>query len=107
MWIHPVHSVHDLSTRDLSTHPQQEPPADAPADTTGPAFDTTWATTRQAEPSTSRFEETMVSGNKIYVVLAVVLIIWFGLVLLLFRTDRRLSRLEQQVDANESDRSQV
>jgi CcmD family protein len=49
----------------------------------------------------------MVSGNNIYVVLAVVLIIWFGLVLLLFRTDRRLSRLEQQVDANESDRSQV
>lgn len=108
MRIHPVHSVHGLSTR-----PQQEQAADAPADTnaTEPAFDSTWATTRADEPAPpstgSGFEETMVSGDKIYVVLAVVLIIWFGLVLLLFRTDRRLARLEDRVEANDSDPPQV
>lgn len=108
MRIHPVHSVHGLSTR-----PQQEQAADAPADTSAAesAFDSTWATTRTEEPAAppagSTFEETMVSGDKIYVVLAVVLIIWFGLVLLLFRTDRRLARLEDQVEANDSDPPQV
>jgi hypothetical protein len=104
MRIHPVHSVHGLSTR-----PQREERGDAAADTsdTEAAYDSTWATTEEVQPTTSRFEETMVSGDKIYVVLAVVLIIWFGLVLLLFRTDRRLARLEDQVEANDSETSQV
>jgi len=104
MRIHPVHSVHGLSTL-----PQREEREDAAADTsdTEAAYDSTWATTQEVAPTTSRFEETMVAGDKIYVVLAVVLIIWFGLVLLLFRTDRRIARLEKQVESNESDPSQV
>lgn len=40
-------------------------------------------------------ERAMLAEDKLPVVLAVVLVIWFGLLLLLFRTDRRLARVEQ------------
>lgn len=44
-------------------------------------------------------ERVMLSNEKIYVVLAVVLIIWFGLAFLIFRTDRKLDRVERALDA--------
>jgi hypothetical protein len=40
----------------------------------------------------------MGQGGKIYVVLAVVLLIWIGLVTVLFRTDRKIDRLERRLD---------
>lgn len=43
-------------------------------------------------------ERVMLAQDKLPVVLAVVLVIWLGIALLLFRTDRRLSRIERQLD---------
>ncbi|MFO8099475.1 MAG: hypothetical protein R6T83_07630 [Salinibacter sp.] len=40
----------------------------------------------------------MLPDGKIYVVLAVVLIIWAGVVVMVFRTDRRIDRLERDLD---------
>ena len=40
----------------------------------------------------------MLSQDKLFVVLAVVLIIWFGLVFFVFRTDRKLHRLERTLE---------
>ncbi len=48
--------------------------------------------------ASSPFESFMLSHDKIYVVLGVVLIIWFGVLYLLFRTDSRLAALERRMD---------
>ena len=37
----------------------------------------------------------MLAQDKIYVVLAVVLVIWFGLAYYIFNTDRKLAKLEE------------
>ena len=42
-------------------------------------------------------ETTMMSNGKIYVVLSVVLIIWFGVLFFLYRTERKLARLEKML----------
>lgn len=46
-------------------------------------------------------ERYMVQQDKLYVVAAVVLLIWFGLLFFLFRTDRRLARIERELDASD------
>lgn len=43
----------------------------------------------------------MESAGKIYVVIAVILIIFIGIVLFLFRLDRKLTKLEYQINHNE------
>lgn len=56
------------------------------------------ATTSDIPTATpSAFESIMLSHDKLFVVLAVVLIIWLGIAYLLFRTDRRLSLLERRL----------
>ena len=45
-------------------------------------------------------ERVMLADDKLPVVLAVVLVIWAGILLLLVRTDRRLARLERDLDAD-------
>lgn len=40
----------------------------------------------------------MLSHDKLYVVLAVVLIIWIGITIFLLRTDNRIDQLERLVD---------
>lgn len=70
------------------------------------AYDSVWANGKAANATAetmpvqeqSALESVMLSHEKIYVVLAVVLIIWLGLAFLIFRTDRRLDRLEKQLD---------
>ena len=77
-------------------------PALQQQDTTGIAtsYDSTWAadsaTAATSTPAQSGMEAVMLSQDKIYVVLAVVLIIWIGIALFIWRTDRRLDRLEEQ-----------
>jgi uncharacterized membrane protein YecN with MAPEG domain len=39
----------------------------------------------------------MLAEDKLYVVLAVVLIIWFGLLIVMFRTDRKIAALEERM----------
>lgn len=44
-------------------------------------------------------ERAMLASDKLPVVLAVVLIIWFGLLLLLFRTERRITKIERKLNS--------
>lgn len=53
-------------------------------------------------PPQAPIERVMLAEDKLPVVLAVVLIVWAGLLLLVSRTDRRLARLERDLDARES-----
>jgi len=52
------------------------------------------------------FEATMLDNDKLMVVLAVVLIIWIGICIFIFMTDRKVDRLESSVqkltDQNQS-----
>lgn len=84
----------------MTTAPQQ-----APADSA--VYDSAWGASRTEIPSKepAGLEGVMVADGKIYVVLAVVLVIWFGLVTLLLRTDRKLERLERQVEDDRSSSS--
>jgi len=43
------------------------------------------------------FESLMLNNDKLMVVLAVVLIIWVGIVVFIFLTDRKVERLESSV----------
>ena len=76
-------------------------PQVAPSDTgntsTSTAYDTLWADSALAAPPStgSGIESLMLAQDKIYVVLAVVLIIWLGIAFYLYRTDRKISRLER------------
>lgn len=67
-------------------------------------YDTIW--TEQEEMPTqppTALEEVMLQQDKIYVVLAVVLIIWLGLAALLFRTNRRITHVEDQLESLEGE----
>ncbi len=50
----------------------------------------------------SGLDEAMLSNDKLFVVMAVVLIIWFGIILFLYRGDRKLDQLERRLDEQES-----
>ncbi len=60
-------------------------------------YDSVWAAIPEAAPL--GLESVMLQQEKLYVVLAVVLIIWLGVLFFLLRTDRRLARLERDLDA--------
>lgn len=62
-------------------------------------YDSVWAAIPDAPPV--GLETVMLQQEKLYVVLAVVLIIWFGVLFFLLRTDRRLARLERDLDVGE------
>lgn len=89
-------TVHSLrADTEPTLRPQQERP-DSVSD-----YDSTWA----EQPPTQQpdaLERVMLPGGKIYVVLAVVLIIWIGLIAILVRTDRKIDRLERRLDEDRS-----
>ena len=62
------------------------------------AFDSIWTGGNVPTVAPTPLEEIMLSNDKLFVVLAVVLIIWFGLVFFIWRTDRRLAKLERSVE---------
>jgi CcmD family protein len=62
-------------------------------------YEEVWAQSEIPTAEPLGLERYMVQQDKLYVVVAVVLLIWFGLLLFLFRTDRRLARLERDLDA--------
>jgi hypothetical protein len=91
-------TVHPLASADPPVlRPYQERP-----DTTA-AYDSTWTEQPAEGPPPEGLDRIMGQDGKIYVVLAVVLIIWIGLVTILFRTDRKIERLERRVDRSISD----
>jgi hypothetical protein len=85
-------TIHPFSSTDATTpRPRQERP-----DTTS-AYDSTWTEQPESAPPEG-LDRIMGTDGKIYVVLAVVLLIWFGLLALLVRTDRKIDRLERHLD---------
>jgi len=50
---------------------------------------------------TSGFDEMMLSNGKMYTVVGVLLIIFIGLMLYLFNTDKKLKSIENQIKSNE------
>ena len=92
----------------MTIHVLQPAGQDASTDTTSAApstaYDSVWtggasASTQQPPAqSDDALEQTMLSHDKLYVVLTVVLLVWLGIAFLIFRTDRRLSRIEERLD---------
>lgn len=67
------------------------------------SYDTTWAAIPEQPPlGTERF---MLAQDKLYVVLAVVLVIWFGIAYFIFKTDRKLLALEKAAAERTGDES--
>ena len=77
-------------------HPIQD--ADSTEAGLSTAYDTVWTGTEVPTAEPVGLERVMLAQDKLYVVLAVVLIIWFGLVAFLYRNDRHLADLERRVD---------
>jgi hypothetical protein len=88
MTIHPLPADTTVPVR-----PRQERP-----DTTQSAYDSTWTERPETPSQQPTLDRIMGADGKIYVVLAVVLLIWIGLVTLLVRTDRKIDRLERRLD---------
>ena len=55
------------------------------------------STTLDAQEKTSGFDSVMRSSGRIYVVIAVMLTILFGLILYIVRLDRKISKMEKEV----------
>ena len=70
----------------------QEAPQDAST-----AYDSTWATDQIPEMGPVGSEKFMLAEDKLFVVLAVVLIIWFGIAYYLFKTERQIHALEKSL----------
>ena len=62
------------------------------------AYDSVWAETSIPVVQPTGMEAVMLSNDKLFVVLGVVLIIWFGILFYLYRTDRKLAELERSID---------
>ena len=71
-------------------------------DTTIALLDTTAAQVADAPRGIETF---MLAQDKLPVVAAVMLVVWVGIVLLLFTTERRLARIESALDAAENQRA--
>ena len=56
--------------------------------------------TTQAQAN-SGFDSMMLSNGKIYTVVGVLLIIFIGIIIYLFNTDRKLKSIENQIKSNE------
>jgi CcmD family protein len=76
----------------------QEAPGAAEKDAIHTAYDSTWAIEQVPERGPVGSERFMLAEDKLFVVLGVVLVIWFGLAAYLFRTDRVLGRLERALE---------
>lgn len=62
------------------------------------AYDSVWAETSMPVQQSAGIERQLLKEDKLYAVLAVVLIIWLGIAFFIIRTDRRIDRLEREVD---------
>ncbi len=66
--------------------------------TTATPYDSIWGNPDVPVQAVSGLDQVMLSNDKLFVVMAVALIIWFGLVFFVFRTDRKLDRLERTLN---------
>ncbi|MEX2478897.1 MAG: CcmD family protein [Gracilimonas sp.] len=72
----------------------------AVVDTLTEAYSDQWAGANGAE-ETGAFIQLMSSNDLIFVVLGVCLIIWLVLLFFLFRVDKKVSNLEEQIKTNQ------
>lgn len=77
----------------VALHSGQDSTQTTPVET---AYDSIW-TSEVPVADPSPLERIMLAEDKLYVVLAVVLVIWFGIVLMLLRTDRKIKNLERRL----------
>ncbi len=56
---------------------------------------------------TAGIESAMLDNDKLMVVLAVVLIIWIGIIVLIFMTDRKIDQIESQLPSLPSEEEPV
>jgi CcmD family protein len=61
-------------------------------------YDTIWGQAEVPVQEPTPLERVMLAEDKLYVVLAVVLIVWLALILFVFRTDRKLRKLERTLE---------
>ena len=73
-------------------------PQVAPDTTQATAYDSVWVNTDTPVQTLNWLDQVMLSQDKLFVVMAVVLLIWFGLIFFIFRTDRKLGRLERTLE---------
>jgi CcmD family protein len=71
-------------------------------DTLTKSYADRWGAMDQVEEA-SAFIQLMASNDLIFVVLGVSLIIWFVLLFFMIRVDRKISRLEKELDVNEKE----
>jgi len=67
------------------------------SDAISTAYDSIWSGANLPTKPPTALEQIMLSHDKLYVVLVVVLIIWAGIVFFLLRTDRKISALERNM----------
>lgn len=72
-------------------------PQDTLQNATPAPYDSIQASTSVPVREPDGLERVMLAEDKLFVVLAVVLIIWSGIVFFIWRTDRRLRNLERTV----------
>lgn len=75
-------------------------PDSAASGSVSTAYDTLWTGAEIPTQAPNALEQVMLSDEKIFVVLAVVMVIWIGVILLILRTDRHLTRVERSVAEN-------
>lgn len=63
-------------------------------------YDSVWSATDTAAAAPDALERVMVADGKIYVAVAVLLLIWLGLLWYIYRTDRKLDRLERDIESD-------
>ena len=64
------------------------------------AYDSLWTGGDIPTQALSGLEQVMLADDKIFVVLAVVMIIWIGIIILVMRTDKHLTEVERSVSEN-------
>lgn len=82
--------------------PNPTAPDTLAADPAGTAYDSVWASTSVPSQRPEGYEAVMLAEDKLPVVLAVVLLIWFGLAFFVLRTDRRIARLERALERGDA-----
>lgn len=89
------------ATTPQATAPQVADTAQAGGGAT--PYDSVWADPEVPTQTSTGFEAVMLSDDKLFVVLAVVLVIWLGIAAYLLRTDRKIRELEEATGATKED----
>jgi hypothetical protein len=81
-----------MNVHAMTIHPVQDQQAQVAP------YDTVWGRGEVPVQEHTGIERVMLADDKIWVVLAVVLVIWIGFVFFLQRTDRKIDRLERKLE---------